>query len=89
MQQQQITQLVHTFLKVFRCLYKLVGILLTVSLEHIYISMNNIICVSLNYSINHINWQHFIFRDMTILIFKNSPDLSLHFNEGAHLLIFT
>ena len=45
MQQQQITQLVHTFLKVFRCLYKLVGILLTVSLEHIYISMNNIICV--------------------------------------------
>ena len=40
MQQQQITQLVHTFLKVFPCFYKLVGILLTVSLEPICISIN-------------------------------------------------
>ena len=43
MQQQQITQLVHTFLKVFPCFYKLVGILLTVSLEPICILINNII----------------------------------------------
>ena len=35
MQQQQMTQLVHTFLKVFSSLYKLFGIFFIVSLEHI------------------------------------------------------
>ena len=127
--------------------YKLVGILLTVSLEPICISiyfrnifqivnregkvnlviwwivMNkymlwcNIICLFIvvrinscrkwvaknvskakfitglkiyhKYSIYHIKRQPFIFRDMTILIFRNSPHLWLHLNEGAHWLIFT